>query len=73
MILDLSCTGKGRIGDKQQENTALCQQSRLLGPLVPVEHHLHDTAYLSIVADYVHPFMTTVCLSTDGRFQQLSF
>lgn len=30
--------------------------------LVPFEHHL-DTAYLSIVADYVHPFMTTVSSS----------
>ncbi len=31
-----------------------------LGPLVPTEHHLNTTAYLSIVADYVPPFMTTV-------------
>ncbi len=31
-----------------------------LGPLVPVEHWLNATAYLSIVADHVHPFMTTV-------------
>ncbi len=31
-----------------------------LGPLVPIEHHLNATAYLSIVADHVHPFMTTV-------------
>ncbi len=30
------------------------------GPLVPIEHHLNATAYLSIVADHVHPFMTTV-------------
>ncbi len=30
------------------------------GPLVPIEHHLNTTAYLSIVADHVHPFMTTV-------------
>ncbi len=29
-----------------------------LGPLVPIEHRLK--AYLSIVADHVHPFMTTV-------------
>ncbi len=29
-------------------------------PLVPIEHHLNTTAYLSIVADHVHPFMTTV-------------
>ncbi len=31
-----------------------------LGPLVPIEHCLNATAYLSIVADHVHPFMTSV-------------
>ncbi len=31
-----------------------------LGPLVPIEYRLNTTAYLSIVADHVHPFMTTV-------------
>ncbi len=31
-----------------------------LGPLVPIEHHLNTTAWLSIVVDHVHPFMTTV-------------
>ncbi len=31
-----------------------------LGPLVPIEHCLNATAYRSIVADHVHPFMTTV-------------
>ncbi len=36
-----------------------------LGPLVPIEHCLNATAYLTIVADYVHPFMTTVNLSSD--------
>ncbi len=30
-----------------------------LGPLVPIEHRLNTTVYLSIVADHVHPFMTT--------------
>ncbi len=40
-----------------------------LGPLVPIEHRLHVTAYLSIVADHVHPFMTTVYQSSDGYFQ----
>ncbi len=29
-----------------------------LGPLVPIAHRLNVTAYLSIVADHVHPFMT---------------
>ncbi len=42
------------------------------GPLikVPIEHRLNATAYLSIVADHVHPFMTTVYPSSDGYFQQ---
>ncbi len=39
-------------------------------PLVPIEHRLNVTAYLSIVADHVHPFMTTVYTSSDGYFQQ---
>ncbi len=37
-----------------------------LGPLVPIGHRLNATAYLSIVADHVHPFMT---ISSDGYFQ----
>ncbi len=41
-----------------------------LGPFVPIEHCLNTTAYLSIVADHVHPFMTTVYPSSDGYFQQ---
>uniref|UniRef100_A0AAR2INL3 Tc1-like transposase DDE domain-containing protein n=1 Tax=Pygocentrus nattereri TaxID=42514 RepID=A0AAR2INL3_PYGNA len=41
-----------------------------LGPLVPIEHCLNAAAYLSIVADHVHPFMTTVYPSSDGYFQQ---
>ncbi len=41
-----------------------------LGPLVPIEHRLNATAYLSIVADHVNLFMTTVYLSSDGYFQQ---
>ncbi len=31
-----------------------------LGLLAPIEHRLNTTVYLSIVADHVHPFMTTV-------------
>ncbi len=33
--------------------------------LVPIECYLNTTAYLSIVADRVHPFMTTVYPSSD--------
>ncbi len=40
-----------------------------LGPLVPIEHRLNATAYLSIVADPIHPFMITVFPSSDGYFQ----
>ncbi len=32
----------------------------LLAHLVPIEHRLNATAYLSMVADHVHLFMTTV-------------
>ncbi len=41
-----------------------------LDPLVQIEHRLNIRAYLSIVADHVHPFMTTVYPSSDGYFQQ---
>ncbi len=41
-----------------------------LGPLVPIEHSINATAYLSIVADHVHLFMTTVYTSSDDYFQQ---
>ncbi len=36
-----------------------------LDPLVPIDHRLNTTVYLSIVADHVHPFMTTVSPSSD--------
>uniref|UniRef100_A0A9J8BJ31 Tc1-like transposase DDE domain-containing protein n=1 Tax=Cyprinus carpio carpio TaxID=630221 RepID=A0A9J8BJ31_CYPCA len=41
-----------------------------LGPLVPIGHRLNATAYLSIVSDHVHPFMTIMYPSSDGSFQQ---
>ncbi len=41
-----------------------------LDPLVPAEHCLNTAAYRSIVADHVHPFITTVYPSSDGYFQQ---
>ncbi len=41
-----------------------------LGSLVSTVHRLNATAYLSIVADHVHPFMTTVYPSSDEYFQQ---
>jgi len=40
-----------------------------LGPLVPIGH-CYATAYLSIVFDHVHPFMATMCPSSDDYFQQ---
>ncbi len=42
-----------------------------LGSLVPIEHRLNATAYLSIVADYVHPFMTTVYPSSDATSSRI--
>ncbi len=36
-----------------------------LGSFVPIEHCLNATVYQSIVADHVHPFMTTVYPSSD--------
>ncbi len=41
-----------------------------MGPLVPIQHRLNSTVYLSIVGDHVHPFMTTMYPSSDGYFQQ---
>jgi len=41
-----------------------------LCPLVLIKHSLNATAYLSIVADHIHPFMTTVYSSSDEHFQQ---
>ncbi len=46
-----------------------------LGLLVPIEHRLNTTAYLSIVADDVHPFMTTVyhlLMATSSRIMSQS-
>ncbi len=42
-----------------------------LGPLVPIEHRLNTTAYLSIVSDHVHPFMTTVYPSSDATSSRI--
>ncbi len=42
-----------------------------LGPLVPIEHSLNPTAYLSIVDDHVHPFMTTVYPSSDATSSRI--
>ncbi len=39
--------------------------------LVPIEHRLNTTAYLSIVADHVHPFMTTVSPSSDATSSRI--
>ncbi len=42
-----------------------------LGPLVPIEHRLNATVYLSIVADHVHPFITTVYPSSDATSSRI--
>ncbi len=40
-----------------------------LGPLVPIEHRLNTTAYRSIFADHVHPFITTVYPTSECFFR----
>ncbi len=42
-----------------------------LGPLVPIEHCFNTTVYLSIVADHVHPFTTTVYPSSDATSSRI--
>ncbi len=42
-----------------------------LGPLGPIQHCLNTTAYLSIVAGHVHPFMTTVYPSSDATSSRI--
>ncbi len=42
-----------------------------LGPLILIKHHLNATAYLSVVADHVHPFMTTVHPSSDATSSRI--
>ncbi len=42
-----------------------------LCPLVLIEHRLKATDYLSIVADHVHPFMTTVHPSSDATSSRI--
>ncbi len=44
---------------------------RTLGPWVPIEHRWNTTAYLSIVTDHVHPFMTTVYPSSDATSSRI--
>ncbi len=39
--------------------------------LVPIDHRLNATVYLSIVADHVHPFMTTVYPSSDATSSRI--
>ncbi len=40
-------------------------------PLVPIEHRFNATASLSIVAEHVHPFMTTVYPSSDATSSRI--
>ncbi len=39
--------------------------------IVPIEYNLNTTAYLSVVADHVHPFMTTVHPSSDATSSRI--
>ncbi len=48
-----------------------CCNIQMVGSILPcLNDCLNATAYLSIVADHVHPFMTTVYPFSDGYFQQ---
>lgn len=40
-----------------------------LGMIIPINHHMDTTSYLSIVADHVHPFMKTIYSSSNGYIQ----
>ncbi len=42
-----------------------------LGPLVPIEYRLNTTVNQSIVADHVHPYMTTVNASSDATSSRI--
>ncbi|KAK0133438.1 Transposable element Tcb2 transposase [Merluccius polli] len=53
-----------------QDDLLQFKPSIRMGKKVPIEHRVKATDYLSIVADHVHPFMTTVYPSSDGYFQQ---
>ncbi len=54
---------------KRRQQFAQAHQNWTLGSLVPIEHRSNATVYLSVVADHVHPFMTTVYPSSNGYFQ----
>lgn len=41
----------------------------ILGTIIQINHCLNATAYLSMVADYVHPFMATLYPSSNGFIQ----
>ena len=40
-----------------------------VGPLIPINHWLNATAYLSILADDAHPFMAAIYQSSSGYFK----
>ncbi len=42
-----------------------------LGPLVPIDYRLNTTVNQSIVADHVHPYMTTVHPSSDATSSRI--
>ncbi|GFU98576.1 transposase domain containing protein [Trichonephila clavipes] len=41
-----------------------------LGPVVVVEHTINATGYVNIIADLLHPYMTSVSPAGNGMFQQ---
>ncbi len=65
--------GRVRIWHKAHESmnpSCLVSTVQAAGGVMVSWHTLGHFAYLSIVADHVHPFMATVHPSSDGYFQQ---
>jgi len=67
MSLDFCC-------DIQMVGSDFCVNNMKvwIHPLVPIEQCLNTTAYLSIVTDHVHPFMTILYPSSDGLFSRIT-
>lgn len=57
--------------DQAAGGGGMCGDYFLGANLIPVEHRLNATDYLSIAADHVPPFMTAIHPSYNGHFHQI--